>query len=230
MRLNKWIVAGLLAGGFAFTGVQRAQAFMANDLYGNWTGTVTPRTSPAPTEIVKGTAGITDYPTPSSFFTPGSETLTFAPSGDFAFGIDDTDAGIRSPTTGLINEGFQQTGAQVSGNTFTWDVTYILPLSNGGTLDVLAAVDTGTIKLDPTNSNLLLLTGTEMGTFLVDELPSNSEFGTAVNSVSDFSVTKAIMSEPSGVPLPPAAWSGLALLSGLAVVGTARSRLRGAHQ
>lgn len=223
MRLNKWIMGGLLVGGMTFAGVRPASAYTASDLYGTWNGTITILASPPPMEVTK--SGITDYSPGAGFFNPLPDSVSFAPSSEFAFAV--TGEGAIPP--GFTSVGANvQTGAQVDGNTFTWDDKAVEPLSNGSTFDLLDRVYTGTIQLDPANSSLLLLTGTKTVTVLVDELPADATNAAFVTTDADFSLTKAITSEsgPSGVPLPQAVWSGLAMLGGLGAIQIIRLRNR----
>jgi hypothetical protein len=78
MRLNKWIMGGLLAGGLVFRGVQHASAYTVSDLYGTWTGTDTILQDPPPQ--ITTTSGTTDYSAGPGFFNPLPFTESFAAS------------------------------------------------------------------------------------------------------------------------------------------------------
>jgi hypothetical protein len=218
MRLNKWIVAGLCAVGLVITWVQHASAYSVSDLYGTWTGTATYQTSPVPTEMTS--AGISDYPTPAGYYDPRSATFTFSASSGFAFAADTVGLTMGSDFTA------PQIGADVDGNTFTWQDDISLGLTGGGTVDVAEFDYTGTIAADSMNSALLQLTGTLSTKFLIDELPSSAPDVSVNIGDADFSLTKAIPTGPSTVPLPSAAWSILAMLGSLVAIRAARSRLR----
>jgi hypothetical protein len=221
MRFYKWIVAGLLGVGLVFTGVHSAQAYTAADLYGTWTGTYTYSTTPPPELLT--TSGIELYTPPSGFFDAEPINFTFATSTQFAFSFEFAGSTVSGEEVFLP---VTQTGASISGDTFTVDENVFVPLTEGSQSKVGTHVFSGTIQIDPANSQELLMTGTWDTTATVSSLPSDATEDWVTNSVRDFSLTKAIPSGPSTVPLPPAAWSVLAMLGGLAVLQAVRSRRR----
>jgi len=214
MRLNKWIVAGLSAVGWAFTGAQHASALTVADLYGTWTGTYTPLATPTPTEIF--TSGIRDTTLSSS---PESLTVSFSQSNEFAFGFQFGAAGSAAGTGWLP---MTQTAASFSGDSVSWTVDqYVSP--PGGKVDTDQMQFNGTITLS--NPQTLALDGQWKMTPLVSDLPADSGVGGVILFNADFSLSTAAPTT-SVVPLPPAAWSALAMLGGLAVVQYIRTRRR----
>lgn len=225
MRLNKWIMGGLLGVGLVFTGARHASAYTSADLQGTWTGTFTPQRSPTPLLVTP--SGTTDYNAPAGFFDPEPVSFNFATSQQFAFGFDFFNAAAPPGTSGFLP--VTQTGASFNADAFTADENVFVPLANGKQSEVGTEVFNGTIQLDAADPQELVITGTWDITPTVLSLPSNAteDFITAT---SDFSLTKAVVAGPSSVPLPPAALSALAMLGGLAAFGAIRSRLRVAQR
>jgi hypothetical protein len=195
--------------------------FTLNDLYGVWSGTYTPSPTPMPTIITP--SGISDFNTTPAFFDPQSWSATFSSSSQFAFGFNFGNPAAPPGTTGFLPTNL--TAASVNGNTLTWELTALDPLSNGKSFDSDTMQFTATVQLN--NSGQFQMNGQWVMTPLADSLPSNST-GNVVLANADFSLMQTNSpSSPSAVPLPSAAWMSLTMLGGLAVIGAFRARLRG---
>jgi hypothetical protein len=157
------------------------------------------------------TKGTSVYSTPVGFFDPQDITFDFtATSQSPFFDLTITDATTPSGTGGFLPA--VQFGLSASGATFTAGGEYFVDLSKGGESEVATESFSGTIQVDPANSNLLLLTGTWTDTPVITSLPSNAMCGSAVNFDSVFSLTKE---GPSEVPEPSggALWLGIIIPS-----------------
>jgi hypothetical protein len=153
-------------------------------------------------------------------FDPQLWSATFSSSSQFALGFNFGNPAAPPGTTGFLPTNL--TAAGVNGNTLTWELTALDPLSNGKSFDSDTMQFTATVQLN--NSGQFQMNGQWVMTPLADSLPSNSTENVVLAN-ADFSLMQTNSpSSPSAVPLPSAWWMSLATLTGLAVVGAIRSR------